>query len=602
MSRPGRGGLRWLQLRIVWVLLAVGPGASVVAVWLTRRMLATGASELTAIPILVTAVLAAVGYVLLDRMVVRPLRAIRATEDDLVRMSKAIESSGDAIGLADMAGMSIHNNPAFVALFGYTVAELNVVGGPRALFIDVALGAEVFAALGEGRSWSGEADLRTRAGRVVPTLLRADCIVDEAGNRLGMVGVATDISARRRAEGELARARDAALESARLKSEFLANMSHEIRTPMNVIFGMTDLLLETARTDEQRDYTATVRRSAESLLTVIDDVLDLSKIEAGRLELEALDFDLDAVLDDALVVLAPRAAAKELELCCLVGPSVPRAVVGDPGRLRQILVNLIGNAVKFTERGEVVLRVGLIGRSQTHATLRFAITDSGIGIPTERMHRLFESFSQVDGSMSRRYGGTGLGLAISKQLAEMMGGEVGVESEAGRGSTFWFTARLEIGAGELARTRAAPAGLAGAGGLVVDVSATGRAVLSAQLAGLAIRPATAMSAADGLRQLRAAARAGTPIDVVLIAVGLSDMTPAELARAIRQEPAIAGARCVLLAPLGRSAGAGPFDARLTKPVREAQLAACLGHLLAEAGAGASRSSAGVEAEATPSGS
>jgi PAS domain S-box-containing protein len=507
----------------------------------------------------------------------------RRTEENLVRLSKAIESSGEAIGIADMAGMAIHENPAFVALYGYTPAELNARGGAPALFVDPALGAGVFATLAAGRPWSGEADLRARDGRIVPTLLRADCIVDEAGNRLGLVTVGADISARRLAEREHARARDAALESARLKSEFLANMSHEIRTPMNVIFGMTDLLLETARSEEERDYVSAVRRSAESLLTVIDDVLDLSKIEAGKLELDPADFDLDAVLDDALLVLAPRAATKELELCCLVGPSVPRALVGDAGRLRQILLNLVGNAVKFTERGEVVVRVGLVGHSQTYATLRFTITDSGIGVPAEHMHRLFESFSQVDGSMSRRYGGTGLGLAISKQLVEMMGGEIGVESEPGRGSTFWFTARFEQG---VPQPRAYPAAFAGVRVLVIDGSATGRAVLSAQLAACGFQPGTALGGADGLEHLRHADRGGQPFRIALIALGLPDTDAAALARAIRDEPLHVHPACVLAAPLGRSVGtteAAPFAAHLTKPVREARLVACLAGLLAGPG-------------------
>jgi PAS domain S-box-containing protein len=423
-------------------------------------------------------------------------------------------------------------------------------------------------------------------GKRIALLTTKVPLFDKSGQVIGIAGVGRDVTERQRVEREMQRAKEAAEGASKAKSEFLANMSHEIRTPLNGVMGMTDLALDTELTPEQRDYLETVKSSSDALLTVINDILDFSKIEAGKIDLESVDFNLRDSLESTLKTVAIRADEKGLELLCEVAPEVPEVVCGDSTRLRQVVINLVGNAIKFTESGEIAVKVQMKSREGNECELRFTVSDTGVGIPEEKRELIFAPFSQADTSTTRKYGGTGLGLTISTRLVEMMGGKIWVESEVGRGSQFHFTARLgltdtkEIKVGSIAP----PEILRGARVLIVDDNRTNRRILEGMLSRWEMISVSVEEGQEALDSLSGARAAGKPFSLILTDMHMPKMDGFTLVEQIRKRPELATATIMMLTSAGHRGDAARCQelgvaAYLLKPIRQSELREAIARVL-----------------------
>jgi two-component system sensor histidine kinase/response regulator len=522
-----------------------------------------------------------VGFCGISRDVTERRRREEALQLESILLRTLIDNVPDTIYVKDMALCKVIVNLADARNMGFQSA-------------DEATGKDDFAVYPKEMAEGFYADDQIVLQTGEPVLNREEYVLHENGQKhwmltskfplrdgqgtiIGLVGIGREINERKEAELELQQAKESSEAANRAKSEFLANMSHEIRTPMNGIIGMTELALDTELTSEQREYMGMVQTSANALLTLINDILDFSKIEAGKLELDPIGFQIRDSIDDTLKSLAMRAHQKGLELACDVSTDVPDALIGDPGRLRQILVNLIGNAIKFTAEGEVIVRVDVEPGAAEDAMLHFSVADTGLGIPAEKQKLIFEAFSQADGSTTRHFGGTGLGLTISMRLVEAMGGQIWVESQPGLGSTFHFTARLGVTEeGTTSVTSTTDETWLNLPVLVVDDNSTNRHILERVLTRWQMRPVAVEGGKQALQAMAQARKAGEPFRLILLDSQMPEMDGFSLAEKIKGDPGLGGATIMMLSSSGQRTDAVRcrklgVAAYLTKPVKQSDL-------------------------------
>lgn len=508
--------------------------------------------------------------------IVRNVTEQKAAQRQIHLQAKALEAAANGIAIVSREGIIRWINPALSLITGWSVKD--AVGHNPQIFRSGKQNKEFYrnmwATILDGRVWHGELINRRKDGSLYFEEMTITPIYDETGRIIDFIVIKQDVTQRKHTEQELIEAKQAAEAADSAKSDFLANMSHEIRTPMNGVIGMTDLLQETSLTPEQHEYVETIISCGQALMAVINDILDFSKIEAGKLELESIEFDLRDCVDEVGDILRPTANEKGLVIAILAYHDIPVYVKGDPMRLRQVLLNLVNNAIKFTQKGEILVRALADDITDRHIRMRFFITDTGIGIPHERLSRLFRPFSQVDTSTTRRFGGSGLGLAICHQLVKLMGGEIGVASEPGKGSTFWFTAAFER-CDSASRLQLEEQSF-GLRVLAVDDNQINRKILMENLKLWKCECSEAGNGDAALKALRDAANAARPYDLVLMDYQMPGMDGVEAARQVKSDPLTSSTHLIMLSSIGWQLGLARmtqlgFDACLTKPVRRVQL-------------------------------